>query len=195
MPVKIFTDSLHKIAYSTDASVYREVPAGVAFPDTVDEIKHHLDEARLRHTHIIPRAGGTSLAGQVVGEGIVADISRHWCHILEINAQERWARVEPGVVRDELNRALKPLGLGKCSAANECVNGSQRRYPFAARKRRGLAYDVELGLERSAYPNVLEHQERAEAVGCRREQTAMPDTFSSATECRTVQPAATIDER
>ena len=125
MPVKIFTDSLHKIAYSTDASVYREVPAGVAFPDTVDEIKHHLDEARLRHTHIIPRAGGTSLAGQVVGEGIVADISRHWCHILEINAQERWARVEPGVVRDELNRALKPLGLGKCSAANE--GGMARR--------------------------------------------------------------------
>ena len=92
-------------------------------------------------------------------------------------------------------RNCEPLGLGKCSAANECVNGSQRRYPFAARKRRGLAYDVELGLERSAYPNVLEHQERAEAVGCRREQTAMPDTFSSATECRTVQPAATIDER
>lgn len=59
MPVKIFTDSLHKIAYSTDASVYREVPAGVAFPETVDEIKHLLDEARLRYTHIIPHAGGT----------------------------------------------------------------------------------------------------------------------------------------
>ena len=92
-------------------------------------------------------------------------------------------------------RNCEPLGPGKCSAANECVNGSQRRYPFAARKRRGLAYDVELGLERSAYPNVLEHQKRAEAVGRRREQTAMPDTFSSVTECRTVQPAATIDER
>ena len=102
---------------------------------------------------------------------------------------DRWA------VCQRYGRNCEPLGPGKCSAANECVNGSQRRYPFAARKRRGLAYDVELGLERSAYPNVLEHQERAEAVGCRREQTAMPDTFSSATECRTVQPAATIDER
>lgn len=91
-------------------------------------------------------------------------------------------------------RNCEPLGRGKCSAANEGVNGSQRRYPFAARKRRGLAYDVELGLERSAYPNILEHQERAEAVGCRREQTAMPDTFRSATECRTVQPAATCSQ-
>ena len=92
-------------------------------------------------------------------------------------------------------RNCEPLGLDQCSAANECVNGSQRRYPFAARKSRGLTYDVELGLERNAYPNVLEHQKRAEAVGRRREQTAMPDTFSSVTECRTVQPAATIDER
>lgn len=126
MPVKIFTDSLHKIAYSTDASVYREVPAGVAFPETVDEIKHLLDEARQRHTHLIPRAGGTSLAGQVVGAGIVADISRHWCHILEINAQQRWARVEPGVVRDELNRALKPYGLffsPETSTSNRCCIG------------------------------------------------------------------------
>ena len=105
------------------------------------------------------------------------------------------AATDRRAVCQRYGRNCEPLGSGKCSAANECVNGSQRRYPFAARKRRGLAYDVELGLERSAYPNVLEHQERAEAVGCRREQTAMSGTFSSATECRTVQLAATIDER
>ena len=104
--IKIFTDSLHKIAYATDASVYREIPYGVAYPETVEDIQELLRVARERHTHLIPRAGGTSIAGQVVGSGIVVDISKHWNHILEINPKERWARVEPGVVRDELNIAL-----------------------------------------------------------------------------------------
>ena len=109
--MKIFTDSLHKIAYATDASVYREIPYGVAYPETIGDIQELMRMARERHTHLIPRAGGTSIAGQVVGSGIVVDISKHWNHILEINQEERWARVEPGVVRDEQNIALKPYGL------------------------------------------------------------------------------------
>ncbi|MBR5727713.1 MAG: FAD-binding protein [Muribaculaceae bacterium] len=126
MAVELYTDSLHKIAYSTDGSVYREVPTGVAYPETVDDIRQLLSLARERHTHLIPRAGGTSLAGQVVGSGIVVDISRHWTHILEINAGERWARVEPGVIRDELNLALKPHGLffsPETSTSNRCCIG------------------------------------------------------------------------
>ena len=109
--MQLYTDSLHKIAYATDASVYREIPYGVAYPETLGDIQTLLQMARERHTHLIPRAGGTSIAGQVVGSGIVVDISKHWNHILEINQQERWVRVEPGVVRDELNIALKPYGL------------------------------------------------------------------------------------
>lgn len=126
MPLKLYTDSLHKIAYATDGSVYREVPMGVAYPETVDDIRQLLALARERHTHLIPRAGGTSLAGQVVGAGIVCDISRHWTHILEINADERWALVEPGVIRDELNRSLKPYGLffsPETSTSNRCCLG------------------------------------------------------------------------
>ena len=122
----LYTDSLHKIAYATDASVYREIPYGVAYPETVEDIQELLRMARERHTHLIPRAGGTSIAGQVVGSGIVVDISRHWNHILEINRQERWARVEPGVVRDELNIALKPYGLffsPETSTSNRCCIG------------------------------------------------------------------------
>ena len=124
--MKIYTDSIHKIAYSTDASVYREIPYGVAYPESVTHVQQLLQTARDKHTHLIPRAGGTSIAGQVVGPGIVADISRHWNHILEINAKERWVRVEPGVVRDELNLALQPYGLffsPETSTSNRCCLG------------------------------------------------------------------------
>lgn len=124
--ITIHTDSLHKIAYATDASVYREIPYGVAYPETVGDIQELLRMARERHTHLIPRAGGTSIAGQVVGSGIVVDISKHWNHILEINPEERWARVEPGVVRDELNIALKEYELffsPETSTSNRCCIG------------------------------------------------------------------------
>ena len=121
----ILTDSLHKIAYSTDASIYREVPEGVAYPKTAEDITELVNEARRRHTHLIPRAAGTSIAGQCVGSGIVVDI-KGWNKILEINAEERWARVQPGVVRDELNIALKPFGLHfspETSTSNRCCIG------------------------------------------------------------------------
>lgn len=70
--MRIFTDSLHKIAYATDASVYREIPYGVAYPETEDDVRQLLRVAREKGIDLIPRAGGTSIAGQVVGSGIVA---------------------------------------------------------------------------------------------------------------------------
>lgn len=124
--MKLYTDSLHKIAYATDASVYREIPYGVAYPETVEDVQALMSMAKDRHTHLIPRAGGTSIAGQVVGSGIVVDISKHWNHIIEINQEERWARVQPGVVRDELNIALKEHGLffsPETSTSNRCCIG------------------------------------------------------------------------
>lgn len=123
---KLYTDSLHKIAYATDASVYREIPYGVAYPETIGDIQELMRLACARKTHLIPRAGGTSIAGQVVGSGIVVDVSKHWNHILEINQEKRWARVEPGVVRDELNISLKPYGLffsPETSTSNRCCIG------------------------------------------------------------------------
>ncbi len=124
--MKLYTDSLHKIAYATDASVYREIPYGVAYPETIEDVQKLMRMARERKTHLIPRAGGTSIAGQVVGSGIVVDISKYWNHILEVNREERWARVEPGVVRDELNIALKSYGLffsPETSTSNRCCIG------------------------------------------------------------------------
>ncbi len=125
MKPQIHTDVLHRMAYSTDASIYREVPYGVAFPQTVEETQALIAQARRLDTHVIPRAAGTSLAGQVVGSGIVVDI-RGWNRILEVDREQRWARVQPGVVRDELNIALKPYGLHfspETSTSNRCCIG------------------------------------------------------------------------
>ena len=121
----VHTDPLHRMAYATDASAYREMPVGVAFPESADDVRQLLRQARDGKTHLIPRAAGTSIAGQVVGKGIVVDI-KGWNKILEINAEERWARIQPGVVRDELNLALKPYGLffsPETSTTNRCCLG------------------------------------------------------------------------
>lgn len=104
-------DSLSKTLYATDASVYREIPLAVAFPKNELDIKKLIAFAKSNSTSLIPRTAGTSLAGQCVGNGIVVDVSRHFNRILEFNAEEKWVRVQPGVVRDELNRYLKPHGL------------------------------------------------------------------------------------
>ncbi|MCF2442350.1 FAD-binding protein [Dyadobacter sp. CY345] len=97
--------------YATDASVYQEMPVAVALPRTVEDIRKLIKFAGEQKLTLIPRAAGTSLAGQVVGKGIVVDISKHFGAILEVNAKEKWVRVQPGVIRDDLNKHLAPYGL------------------------------------------------------------------------------------
>lgn len=123
---EILTDNLHRMAYATDAGAYRELPAGVAFPERESDIPSLIRTAQEKGIGLIPRAGGTSIAGQVTGPGIVVDVSRHLNRILEINPSERWARVQPGVVRDVLNKALAPYGLffsPETSTSNRCCIG------------------------------------------------------------------------
>ncbi|RFC54741.1 FAD-binding and (Fe-S)-binding domain-containing protein [Brumimicrobium aurantiacum] len=105
-----YTD-LMKVIYATDASVYRELPLAVALPKNDEDLKKLIEFANTHKTSLIPRAAGTSLAGQLVGKGIVVDISKHFTKIIEFNEKEKWVRVQPGVVRDELNAFLKPFGL------------------------------------------------------------------------------------
>lgn len=121
---EIRKDKLTKILYSTDASAYREEPLGVCFPETKQEIADIIKFAAREKISIIPRAAGTSLAGQVVGSGLVVDISRNFKRIIEINAGQRWARVEPGVVLDELNLECSKYGLffgPETSTSNRCM--------------------------------------------------------------------------
>lgn len=114
------------MAYSTDASVYQEKPLAVAIPQHDEDIKTIICFANTHSITIIPRAAGTSLAGQVVGNGIVVDISKHFNQMIEVNIEERWCRVQPGVIRDDLNHYLKGFGLmygPETSTANRAMIG------------------------------------------------------------------------
>ena len=121
--------SLHQaqmLAYSTDASVYQEKPLAVALPATTDDIIALVHFASEHRTTLIPRAAGTSLAGQVVGSGIVVDISKYFKEVVEVNTTEKWVRVQPGVIRDDLNAFLRPHGLmfgPETSTANRAMIG------------------------------------------------------------------------
>ena len=102
----LYTDYKTRILYATDASAYRELPLAVARPKNSDDIKKLIAFANEYKTALIPRTAGTSLAGQVVGNGIVVDISKYFTEIIELNEEERWVRVQPGVILDELNLFL-----------------------------------------------------------------------------------------
>ena len=106
----LFTDTVMRTLYATDASAYREMPLGVAIPETIEDIQTLISFADSHQIPLIPRTAGTSLAGQVVGSGLVVDVSKYFNRILEINKEESYVWVEPGVVRDVLNEELKKQG-------------------------------------------------------------------------------------
>jgi FAD/FMN-containing dehydrogenase/Fe-S oxidoreductase len=119
-------DNALRMVYSTDASMYREKPIAVSLPETIGDIKCLVNFARENKVTLIPRAAGTSLAGQVVGNGIVVDISKQFTNIIELNVAEKWVRVQPGVIRDDLNKYLFPHGLmfgPETSTANRAMIG------------------------------------------------------------------------
>lgn len=108
---ELHTDSLMRGIYATDASAYQETPQAVAIPHSEADLVEIIRFASEHKVGIIPRTAGTSLAGQVVGNGIIVDVSKHFTDILEINPEENFVRVQPGVIRNELNRALLPHSL------------------------------------------------------------------------------------
>ncbi|HQD10824.1 MAG TPA: FAD-binding oxidoreductase, partial [Flavihumibacter sp.] len=122
----LYFDDTMRILYATDASAYRELPLAVAIPRNLADLKTLIEFAHTEKTSLIPRTAGTSLAGQVVGAGIVVDVSKYFNQILELNVAEKWVRVQPGVVRDELNMFLQPHGLlfgPETSTANRAMIG------------------------------------------------------------------------
>jgi len=122
----LHTSRTLRLLYATDASEYQELPAAVAIPRTEQDVKTLLGFARRHRLGVIPRGAGTSLAGQVVGSGLVLDVGRYLNRILEIDAPRHRVRVQPGVVRNELNLALQPHGLlfgPETSTANRAMMG------------------------------------------------------------------------
>jgi FAD/FMN-containing dehydrogenase len=123
---QFYSDETTRRLYATDASAYRELPLAVAVPKNDRDIERLIRFANENGTSIIPRTGGTSLAGQVVGGGIIVDVSKHFGRIIEINTNEGWAIVEPGIVRDDLNKHLRPYGFffaPETSTANRAMIG------------------------------------------------------------------------
>src|SRR5262245_38599813 len=97
--------------YATDASIYQMFPLGVVVPKRFEDVEAVLAIARAEGVPVLPRGGGTSQCGQTVNEAIVIDFSKHLNKVLSVDAKGATAVVEPGLVLDELNRALKPTGL------------------------------------------------------------------------------------
>lgn len=123
---ELYWDNIMRHLYATDASAYRELPLAVAYPKEENDLVKLIHFANNNSIGLIPRAAGTSLAGQVVGAGIVVDISKYFTKIIEINQQEKWVRVQPGVIRDELNQVLSKEGLyfgPETSTANRAMMG------------------------------------------------------------------------
>ncbi|MDP2628019.1 MAG: FAD-linked oxidase C-terminal domain-containing protein [Candidatus Rokubacteria bacterium] len=104
-------DTYSRLLYSTDASMYQVEPIGVVIPRHAGDVQAAVEIADRRGVALLPRGGGTSLTGQTVNHAVVLDFSRHMNRLLEVNEEEGWARVEPGLVQDELNDHVRPLGL------------------------------------------------------------------------------------
>jgi FAD/FMN-containing dehydrogenase/Fe-S oxidoreductase len=104
-------DKISRALYSTDASVYQIEPVGVVIPKTREDIIRAAAICRRHNTSITMRGGGTAQAGQAIGEGLQIDLSKYYSRVLEVNAEEGWVRVEPGIVLDELNAHLVPIGM------------------------------------------------------------------------------------
>jgi FAD/FMN-containing dehydrogenase/Fe-S oxidoreductase len=123
---EIFKDSLTRRLYANDASMYEELPAGVAFPQNKGDIIDLVKEAAEKRFSVTARSAGTSLAGQATGNGVIMDVSRYMTQILSVDPQSRTAHVEPGVIRDTLNRESAQYGLlfgPDTATTNRCMIG------------------------------------------------------------------------
>jgi FAD/FMN-containing dehydrogenase/Fe-S oxidoreductase len=150
----LYTDETQRILYATDASAYREMPLAVTRPASIEDIKKIIAFARSEGTSVIPRGAGTSLAGQVVGSGVVVDISKYLNRILEFNQEEHWIRVEPGVIPGELNKYLAQYKLQfgpETSTANRCCMG-------------GMLGNNSCGLHSLIHGSVRDHILEVEAI-------------------------------
>jgi len=147
-------DHAMRTLYATDASAYQEMPLAVAVPETEADIATLVRFANRYRTSLIPRAAGTSLAGQVVGNGIVVDISQKFTEILEVDLHERWVRVQPGVIRDDLNKYLEKYELffgPETSTANRAMIG-------------GMMGNNSCGLHSPIYGTTREHVLEVRAI-------------------------------
>jgi FAD/FMN-containing dehydrogenase len=121
-------DKVTRLLYSTDASIYQIEPLGVAFPRSVEDLNLLVEVCARNKVPVLPRGAGSSLAGQAIGPALILDCSRYLTRIIQINAEEKTAQVEPGVILSELNREAGKFGLrfgpDPASADRATIGGS-----------------------------------------------------------------------
>lgn len=147
-------DKMTRQLYSTDSSMYQIEPMGVVFPRHADDMQAVVETARRHMVPVLPRGGGTSLAGQCVGHAVMMDTSTHMNRILEVNTEEEWAWVQPGVVQDQLNAHLAPLGYAfgpDTSTSNRATIG-------------GMTGNNSCGARSIIYGKTLDHVLEAKAI-------------------------------
>jgi len=156
----IQTDILTRRLYSTDASLYEELPEGVSFPKNLDDIRSLVRKSKEKGFSITARSAGTSLAGQTTGNGVIMDVSRHMTEILEIDPVNRFATVQPGVIRDTLNREAAKHGLqfgpdtattNRCMLGGMIGNNSCGSFSIKHKTTREHILELETVLERRLY--------------------------------------------
>src|SRR5688572_15100988 len=120
-------DDYTRILYSTDASIFQVMPYAVVIPQTAEDVQAAVELAAKYKVPLLPRTAGSSLAGQAVNAAVVIDMRRHLDQVLELNREEQWIRVQPGIVLDELNLYLQPHGLqfgpDPASSNRACMGG------------------------------------------------------------------------
>jgi FAD/FMN-containing dehydrogenase/Fe-S oxidoreductase len=145
-------DDYSRLLYATDASMYQVEPIGVVLPRSAADVQAVLALANRYNVPVLPRGGGTSLAGQTVNHAVVLDFSMFMNQVLEVNTEERWCRVQPGLVQDELNAHVRPMGLlfgpdtstsNRATLGGMCGNNSAGSHSIAYGKT--LDHVLELG--------------------------------------------------
>ena len=120
-------DPYSRLLYSTDASIYQMEPVGVVIPRSPADVQAVVEFGAREGIPVLPRSGGTSLAGQTVNHAIVMDFSKYLNNVLEVNAEEQWARVQPGIILEQLTRQVSSYGLqyapDPTTANRACVGG------------------------------------------------------------------------
>ncbi len=140
-------DRISRLLYATDASMYEIEPIGVVLPRDKGDVQAVIEVANKFSVPILPRGGGTSLAGQTVGHAIVLDFSKYMNRVLEVSPDELWCKVQPGLVQDELNAYVRPMGLlfgPDTSTSNRATIG-------------GMTGNNSAGMHSIAYGKTLDH--------------------------------------
>ena len=156
---QLYDDKLWRSIYATDASVYRELPLAVCYPKNKQDLKELILFAKENNTSLIPRTAGTSLAGQCVGKGIVVDVSKHFTKILSLDTVNKTVSLQPGVIRDDLNRMLKEHGL----FFGPNTSTSNQNFEFSSNKQRIIFKS--LWKEQSGVYQCIARNEAGEVTG------------------------------